>query len=146
MEGIRNIDARSSEGLRSVAGATYRWLIGAYVLGVVVQFFLAGAGAFGEKVGVRLEDQKSWNPHRAFGFVLLVIGVVLLIVCLVWWSERIWLLATFLLALLGVVQIVLAGVGEDSRWVGALHGANASLLLLLSSWLAYRAWLRDLRD
>ncbi len=41
-------------GLRIVAGAAYRWLAAAYAVCVVVQFFLAGAGAFGEQVGVAL--------------------------------------------------------------------------------------------
>jgi hypothetical protein len=133
--------------MRTFAGAAYRWLIAAYVICVIVQFFLAAAGVFGEKAGVKLEDQSSWDPHRAFGFIALGGGsLLLLLVCLAWWPDRIWLLATFLLALLAfVVQPILAGQGEDHRWVGALHGGDAGLILLLSGWLAYRAWRRDLR-
>jgi uncharacterized membrane protein len=131
--------------IQVIAGVAYRWLIAAFVLGVLVQFFLAASGSFGEHPSVRLEDQGSWDAHRLFGAVLVIGGLVLLVVCLAWWSERIWLLGTFLLALLGVVQFVLAGVGDDQRWIGALHGANGGAILLLSSWLAYRAWLRDLR-
>lgn len=130
--------------VRMIAGAAYRWLIAAFVLAVVAQFFLAGAGVFGEKLGVKLADQKSFDPHRALGYVLVLGGILLLVACLVWWSERIWLMGTFLLALLTFVQPVLATAGEDSRWVGALHPANASLILLLAGWLAYRAWRRDL--
>ncbi len=134
-------------GLRIVAGAAYRWLAAAYAVCVVVQFFLAGAGAFGEQVGVALEDQTSWDPHRAFGFVALGFGsLLLLLVCLAWRPERIWLLSTFLLSLLAfVVQPVLAAAADDSRWVGALHGAVAAAILALSAWLALRAWGRDLR-
>jgi len=131
--------------MQSIAGVAYRWLIAAFALGVVAQFFLAASGSFGEHTGVRLRDQGSWDAHRLFGAILVLTGLVLLVVCLVWWSERVWLLATFLLALLGVVQFVLAGVGDDHRWVGALHGVNGAAMLLLASWLAYRAWLRDLR-
>jgi hypothetical protein len=131
--------------MRTFAGAAYRWLIAAFVICVVVQFLLAGAGVFGEERGPsapQLEDQESWNAHRVFGFVLIVLAIVLLVTCLAWWSERIWLLGTFLLALLTFVQVPLASAGEDHKWVGALHPANAGLVLLLSGWLAYRAWWR----
>jgi phosphatidylglycerophosphate synthase len=130
--------------VRTFAGAAYRWLIAAFVLCVVVQLFLAAAGVFGEEQGVKLEDQSSWDPHRTFGLVLVLIGILLLVVCVAWGSERIWLLATFLLALLTFIQPILSGLGEDSRWVGALHGANAGVIMLLAGWLTYRAWKRDL--
>ncbi len=134
--------------MRTFAGAAYRWLIGVFVLCVIVQFFLAGAGAFGQKLGANapaLEDQSSWDPHRVFGLVVVLLGLLLLIACLAWWSERIWLMATFLLVLLAVVQFPLSSAGRHHRWVGALHPANAALILLLSGWLAYRAWKRDLQ-
>lgn len=134
--------------MRTFAGAAYRWLIAVFVLCVLVQFVLAGAGVFGEDrrvAGVKLEDQQSWDPHRVFGFVLFLLAILVLVACLAWWSERIWLLGTFLLALLTFVQFPLASAGEDHRWVGALHPLNAGLILLLSGWLAYRAWRLDLR-
>jgi hypothetical protein len=133
--------------MRTFAGAAYRWLLAAFLLCVVVQFFLAGAGAFGQKLGSnapQLEDQKSWDAHRAFGFVVLLLAILVLIACLAWWSERIWLMGTFLLALLTFVQFPLATVGHHHRWVGALHPANASVILLLSGWLCYKAWKLDL--
>jgi uncharacterized membrane protein len=132
-------------GIRNVAGAAYRWLVGIFVLAVVVQFFLAGAGVFGEKVNVKLDDQKSWDPHRAFGYVLIIGALVLLVFCLLWWSERIWLQATFLLFVLAIVQSVLANAGEHHRWVGALHPVNAVAVLGLSAFLAHKAWRRDLK-
>ncbi len=134
--------------MRTFAGAAYRWLITLFVACVIVQFFLAGAGAFGQKLGAaspRLEDQKSWDPHRAFGAVLLIVAIVVLLACLAWWSERIWLMGTFLLALLTVVQFPLASAGRHHRWVGALHPANAGLILLIAGWLTYRAWRLDLK-
>src|SRR5262249_53446300 len=115
---------------------------------VIVQFFLAGAGAFGQKLGAnspRLADQKSWDPHRVFGLVVVILAVLVLLACLAWWSERIWLLGTFLLALLTVIQFPLASAGEHHRWVGALHPANAGVILLISGWLMYRAWRLDLK-
>ena len=134
--------------MRTFASAAYRWLIAAFVLCVVVEFFLAGAGAFGQKLGgsaPQLEDQKSWDAHRAFGFALMLLAILVLLACLAWWSERIWLMGTFLLALLTFVQFPLASAGDNHRWVGALHPANAGLILLISGWLAYRAWRLDLR-
>jgi len=131
--------------MRTFAGAAYRWLIAIFVLCVIVQLFLATSGVFGEKEGVKLEDQTSWDLHRSFGLVLVLIGILLLVVCVAWGSERIWLMATFLLALLTFVQFPLASAGDDQRWVGALHGANAGAILLLAGWLTYRAWKRDLQ-
>ena len=136
-----------STALRTFAGAAYRWLMAAFVLCVVVQFFLAGAGAFGQELGgdaPALDDQNSWDAHRVFGVVMFLIAILLLLACLAWWSERIWLMGTFLVALLTFVQFPLASVGRDHRWVGALHPANAGLILLISAWLTYRAWKRDL--
>jgi Family of unknown function (DUF6220) len=135
--------------MRTFAGAAYRWLIAIFVLCVLVQFLLAGAGVFGEDRGagaLKLEDEKSWDPHRAFGVVLFLLAILVLVACLAWWSERIWLLGTFLLALLTFVQFPLASAGEDHRWIGALHPLNAGLILLLAGWLGYRAWRRDLRS
>jgi len=134
--------------MRTFAGAAYRWLIAAFVLCVIVQFFLAGAGAFGQKLGANapsLADQKSWDPHRVFGLVVVILAVLVLLACLAWWSERIWLLGTFLLALLTIIQFPLASAGEHHRWVGALHPANAGVILLISGWLTYRAWRLDLK-
>ena len=134
--------------MRTFAGAAYRWLIAIFVLCVIVQFFLSGSGAFGQKLGgsaPHLEDQKSWDSHRAFGLVLLLLAILVLVACLAWWSERIWLLGTFLLALLTFVQFPLASAGEHHRWIGALHPANAGLILLISGWLTYRAWKLDLK-
>jgi hypothetical protein len=133
--------------MKTFAGAAYRWLIAAFVLCVLVQFFLAGAGVFGEKRGTNapaLDDQTSWDAHRTFGVITFLLAVLVLLACLAWWSERIWLMGTFLVALLTFVQFPLASVGRDHRWVGALHPANAGLILLISSWLTYRAWKRDL--
>ncbi len=132
-------------GVRRVAEAAYRWLTALFALAVVAEFFLAGAGAFGQKATVSLGDQKSWDPHRAFGFALIIGALLLLVFCLVWWSERIWLLATFLLFVLTLVQSVLARAGEHHRWVGALHPVNAIAVLGLSAFLAHRAWWRDLK-
>jgi hypothetical protein len=132
-------------GIRTVSGAAYRWALAFFVLAVVAEFFLAGAGVFGQKLDVALKDQKSFDPHRVLGFVLIIGSLLLLVLCLLWWSERIWLMATFLLVVLAVVQSVLAHVGEDHRWVGALHPLNAVAILGLSTGLAHRAWKRDLK-
>jgi len=149
MEGIRTDTARVPTrtlvaGVRTVAEAAYRWLIAVFVLAVVAEFLLAGAGAFGQKTGVALGDQRSWDPHRALGYLLIGAALLLLVVCLAWWSERIWLLATFLLAVLAFLQSVLAHVGLHHRWIGALHPLNAVAILGLSAYLAQRAWRGDL--
>ena len=135
--------------MRTFAGAAYRWLIAAFTLCVLAQFFLAGAGAFGQKLGGEapaLDDQKSWDAHRVFGVIMFILAILVLLACLAWWSERIWLMGTFLVALLTFVQFPLASVGRDHRWVGALHPLNGGLILLIGAWLTYRAWKRDLES
>jgi hypothetical protein len=132
------------EGIRTVSGAAYRWVLAFFVLAVVAEFFLAGAGVFGQKLDVALADQTSFRPHRVLGYILIIASLLLLVLCLLWWSERIWLMATFLLLVLAVLQSVLAHVGEDHRWVGALHPLNAVAILGLSSFLAHKAWRKDL--
>ena len=95
---------------------------------------------------MKLHDQKSLDPHRALGYGLIMGALLLLVLCLIWWSERIWLLATFLLFMLTIVQSVLGNAGEHHRWVGALHPVNAIAVLGLSAFLAHRAWWRDLKS
>jgi hypothetical protein len=48
--------------------------------------------------------------------------------------------ATFGLAVLMLLQIILAAVGEDTPGLGALHPLNGVLILALALFLTWRAW------
>ena len=77
-----------------------------FLLGVVVQFFLAGLYVFG---GTSIES------HRVLGFILAAAALLLVILALVGRLPRKTVLLTLLLLGLGVLQSVLVNVDiEDS--------------------------------
>jgi hypothetical protein len=89
-----------------------------YLLGVVVQFFLAGLGAF-------LADP-DYDAHRALGFILAIGSLVLLV-----------FLLTVLLVGLNLLQIVLANIDVDE--IAALHPVNALVIAFVAYALTQRS-------
>jgi Family of unknown function (DUF6220) len=82
----------------------------------------------------------SLDPHRAWGTVLMVLSLILLIPALIAWASRATVIWTFVLALLVIVaQTALAAAGESSKWTGGLHALDGMVILLLSLWLAITA-------
>lgn len=131
--------------VRSGAAWIYRILIALFALGVLVEVFLAGLAIFrlmpDEDASVSHETiEDKFDAHVGFGWILFYAALLLLIVILIAWAGPRAIGATFALAVLTVVQGMLAGVGEDASVVGALHAVNAFLILGLSSFLALRAW------
>jgi hypothetical protein len=132
--------------VRSGAAWIYRILITLFTAGVVVQFFLAGLGIFDAiPEGSEQTTSSTWedkiDPHAALGHLLFIPGaILLLIVILVAWPGPRAIGATFGLAVLMLIQIILGGVGEDTPGLGALHPVNAVLILALSLFLTWRAW------
>lgn len=129
--------------VRRGAVALQRYLVSLYFVGVIVQFFLVGIGLFGMKAGSNIDNAKSLDAHRGFGFLLVeVIGGLLLLATLVAWRKPLGRKVGLyvLLCLLGVVQAVLATEGFHHKYVGMFHPVNALLLLGLSSALARGAW------
>jgi hypothetical protein len=85
-----------------------------YLVGVVVQFFLAGLGDFGAT---------TFDTHRAFGYVLGILSIGILVLALVGKVPRdLVSLAAALLAL-NVVQVIVVHVDVDE--IAALHVVNA---------------------
>jgi hypothetical protein len=110
-----------------------------FFLGVIVQFFLVGVGLFGMKDGATIDNAKSLDAHRGFGFILADGGaIVLLVLVLLAWPARRLLLSWILLAVLAFVQPILADFHH--QWVGMFHPVNALLLFGLSGSLARYAW------
>ena len=66
--------------------------------------------------------------------------IVFLASLVAFWGFWRWVGWSFLLFVLGTVQIFLAPPDEDpaSGWVHGLHGLGALLVFLLAAWLAYR--------
>jgi hypothetical protein len=66
--------------------------------------------------------------------------IVFLSSLVAFWGLWKWVGWSFLLLLLGTVQIFLAPPEDDraSGWIHGLHGLGALLVFLLAAWLAYR--------
>ena len=129
--------------VRRGAAVVQRYVVTLYFIGVIVQFFLVGYGLFGMKHGATIDNAKSLDAHRGFGFILIeIIGGVLLIATLVAWQRPLGRKVGLyvLLCLLGVVQAILATEGFHHKWVGMFHPVNALILLGLSGRLAFGAW------
>jgi hypothetical protein len=131
--------------VRRGAAAIYKVLIAIFAAAVVVQFFLAGLGIFGaipeedgSTTAERWEDKI--DPHAAVGHFLQMGSLLLLLLILIAWTGPRSIGATFALAVLLILQIILAAVGEDTPAIGAFHAVNAILILALSWFLAWRAW------
>ncbi|MBO0810025.1 MAG: hypothetical protein J2P32_17150 [Actinobacteria bacterium] len=131
-----------SAGVRHGIDIAYGYLAGAFVLGVLLQVYFAALGIFGINAR-KVADASSFDPHRAWGTVLMITAVVLLILALAAWQSRATVIGTFVLAVLVVVaQSLLASAGDSNKWVGGLHGLDGMIILLLSVWLAVSAWRR----
>lgn len=97
---------------RASAEATLSVLCAIITVLVVIEFALAGYGAFGA----------SFAPHETLGWGIGLMSLLILIVALVARpSRRAILLATLVFVLAGPVQPLLANLGWDSAVLGALH-------------------------
>lgn len=95
---------------------------------IVVQFFLAGAGAF---------SATSFTPHKTLGWLLLLFAAVEMLFALL---GRTLVRHTGVLLLVTVVQVLLGVLGSDtSAWFGAVHAVNALGVMAAAGTLARRA-------
>ena len=88
--------------------------------GLVLQFYLAGMGMFGAS---------NWDAHRAVGYLLALLILVLLVLALIRRGPRRLLGMSALLAVLVIVQVVLPSLRTSVPFVAALHPVNAMALL-----------------
>ena len=129
--------------VRHGAAVVQRYLVSLYFIGVIVQFFLVGVGLFGMKAGSNIDNAKSLDAHRGFGYILVdFVGGLLLIATLIAWQKPLGRKVGLyiLLCLLGVVQGVLATEGFHHKYIGMFHPVVALVLLGLSGRLAQTAW------
>src|SRR5690349_3898142 len=91
-----------------------------FFLGVaaIVQFFLAGLGAFGAE---------PYDAHQGVGSLLSLVSLVLLILAVI--GRREALPASIALFVLMIIQTFLAVAGEDVGVLGGLHPVNGLLIL-----------------
>jgi hypothetical protein len=94
------------------------------VAGLALQFYLAGTGMFGAT---------TFDLHRALGYVVGLLIVLLLILTVVARMPRRVLGLSALLVVLVVVQILLPSLRTSVPWLAALHPVNAMALLGVTS-------------
>jgi hypothetical protein len=115
----------------------YRYLTALFIVDVLLQFFLAGAGVFSAGAGTAARDSSTLDPHRSNGLAVMLLALLILVAALVARDGR-WKWALPLLVLT-VLQPVLAIAGA----AGGLHVLNAVAILAVGSLLCYRAWHGD---
>ena len=126
----------------------FRYYAALYLLALIVQFFFAGLGAFGvvgeAADGTVDEDfvDDEFGPHGALGFFLGPGALLLFLLALGARLGRNRVLLSLAMVVLWFIQALLAGVGSDTKAVGALHPVNGLLMLSLSAYLAHGAWRR----
>jgi hypothetical protein len=130
-------------GVRRGARAVLKFFIPLYLLGVIVQIFLAGEGIFGADGSPTDDDQSgTLDPHRALGWILTQpLALLLLIVALLAWlpNKRDRILSIALPFIL-FIQLILGGAG---RWGGAFHPLNAILILGILGFLTRELWMKS---
>jgi hypothetical protein len=115
------------------------------VLVVVAQFFLAASGAFDTA-----PNDESFQPHRALGYAIFLLAVLLTIVAALARMPGRLIGMTALVAGLTVVQVVIAvlarafnDTGDTSTTAGqlvfGLHAVNGLVILTVAGTVARRA-------
>ena len=127
--------------------AVYKYLAGLTFVAVLVQIGFAGYGAFSvakdvgenDETGVVNQDKFDdvFGIHAGFGYLVILLGLLLLIVALV---GRHRIKHSAILFGLLIVQLLLAWIGYGVPWIGFFHPINAMLIAGLSGMLAITEW------
>jgi hypothetical protein len=120
---------RRGSWLRDGAGWVHLALAAAIVLGVFVQVYLIGAYIFGA-------GQGALDAHRATGFTLQGLELLVFVAALVARLQRRDLGLSLLLAVIGTLQ---AGLANAHGWTGGLHPLLALVVLTLAATLVRRS-------
>jgi hypothetical protein len=117
--------------------AILTWLV---VLMIPVQFYLAGQGAFAFHEATASSRDDAWAAHAAFGSLIGLVVILVLLTGLAARLPRRLLGMTGLLFVLMLVQVALAGFGDSAstRWLASVHPVNALLVTGVAVSLAIR--------
>jgi hypothetical protein len=126
----------------------YRYATVAVFLGVLAQVGAAGYGAF--YTANKLDDkgdtlghegfEHGWDFHAMFGYIVVVAAIVLLLIGLAAKLGRPRIVLPFALAVAGIVQVLLAWLGESIPGLGWLHAINALAIFAMAGAAAHVAW------
>lgn len=83
----------------------------------------------------QLFETESLDDHQDTGWIVHNFEVAVFVTALVAWLPRADIGWSLLLALAGTAQILLSGA---ERWVGAIHGVGALVVLILAAIVAHR--------
>ncbi|HEY7268618.1 MAG TPA: DUF6220 domain-containing protein [Dehalococcoidia bacterium] len=120
-----------------IARQAYMGLAYLFVLGVVIQVFLAGLGIFGDNL--QFAEGDDLDPHRFFGFVVMhIIPILMFIAALVGRMRWTFIGLTVLLFLMVFLQSAWVSHGNPN-WVQAIHPTMAIFMFALAHFLAQRA-------
>jgi hypothetical protein len=103
-----------------IVSRVHRGLAWVAMAGFVVQFYLVGAALFGVM---------TFELHRALGYLLAALVLVILIVALGGQLGRRAIGLSALLLVLIVVQALLPSLRSSVPWLAALHPVNALALM-----------------
>jgi hypothetical protein len=124
-------------GARKGAFVAYRWALLVFLVLGVVQIFLAGTGVFslhGREIGTAGET--AFSPHRAVGFTMSAVSLVILILALVARPGNRHLIgAAVLFVLTGFAQSLFAGLGDNTAFFGGLHALDGVAVIGLAGFL-----------
>ena len=114
----------------TMARMAFQWLVWLMVIGVGIQFFLAGLGVFGGE---------SIEAHRQWGFAVLhIIPILMFVAAIVGKMGRMYIGMTVVLFLLVFFQVLWADPEFDPEVLRSLHVFNAFLIAGLTQHLAMR--------
>jgi Family of unknown function (DUF6220) len=99
---------------------------------IVLQFFLAGLGAF-ETVHNKKFNDNNFGPHGLLGTLLVLIALVIMLLALIGrWSPTATKLSAALFGLM-IVQFILGVSGAGTSPVlGGLHAVNALVIVAVT--------------
>ncbi|HEY8683981.1 MAG TPA: DUF6220 domain-containing protein, partial [Chloroflexota bacterium] len=93
-----------------------------------IQFYLAGYGAFSFTHGTTTTRNNDWGAHAAFGSIIGLVVILVLISGLLSRLPRQLTGMTVALFVLMIVQFLLGAVGDSAAVLAALHPVNALLI------------------
>ena len=124
--------------------AIHRWLLTLFLIGVAVQFFLAGLGAFkaqdATEQGTIGDKQFAdyFDPHQANGSILTGVALAVLLVAVVGRLGWRTILVSLPLPILVELQYIFANNGPT--WFRALHVVNAFVIAGVAGSQTASAW------
>jgi hypothetical protein len=128
--------------------AAYRYGTVIVFLAVLAQVGAAGYGAF--YTANKLQDKgdtlshegfdHGWDFHSGFGYIVVLAMIVLLLLGLAAKLGKPRIYLPIALAVAGIVQVLLAWLGEHVPGLGFLHPINALLIFAMSGAAAHMAW------